>query len=109
MALLNLEPTTDVLDALALGGSDSFPGPSPLRPDCLAAGRPTRTAAASPPLELLRPARLITAHAAVLLAPPIARDLADPELPDRFCHRHALAMQDFRRRQHSLPTISSGL
>ena len=38
---------------------------------------------------------------AELPAPPVERDLADPELPDRLCHCHALAVQDFRLPQRT--------
>ena len=33
---------------------------------------------------------------AELPAPSVERDHADPELPDRLCHRHALAVQSLR-------------
>jgi len=44
-------------------------------------------------LKLLEAPELITAHPAILLAPAIEADLADPELTDRVCNRHALAVQ----------------
>ena len=36
-----------------------------------------------------------------LPAPPVERDRADPELPDRLCHRHALAVQNSRLPQRT--------
>ena len=46
-------------------------------------------------------AKLVAAHPAILLAPAVVSDLADPQLPDRVRHRHALAVQDLRLPQHA--------
>jgi hypothetical protein len=45
---------------------------------------------------VLEQTKLVTAHPALPLAPPVERDLADPELLDRLCHRQALAIQNLR-------------
>jgi hypothetical protein len=42
-------------------------------------------------LQILQPAQLVTVEPAILLAPAIVRDLADP---DRFRYRHALTVQN---------------
>ena len=60
-------------------------------------------------LKLLETPKLIVAHPAVLRAPAIERDLADPESPDRIRHRQALAVKHLRRRRPPLTGSSSML
>src|SRR5690606_5074387 len=46
-------------------------------------------------LELLQLPELVTAHAAILLAPPVIRQLRNADLANRIRHRHPLAAQNF--------------
>ena len=80
-------------------GSVVEPEPAPLR---LLAGHLQPLA---PPQALdslvVQAAELVAAHPAILLAPSVVGDLADPQLPDRVRHRHALAMQNLRLPQQA--------
>ena len=94
-ALRDPEPATDMVDALAAArGAHKFPWAASLR-ICLSSVR-SETARRSRSFSFssaAEAAELVAAHPAVLLAPPVVSDLADPQLPDRVRHRHALAMQ----------------
>src|SRR5690606_9199653 len=55
-------------------------------------------------LELLQLPALVTAHAAILLAPPVIRQLRNADLANRIRHRHPLAAQNF-----NLPKLRDNL
>lgn len=87
-----------MLEALAAQEAlRGFPGPPPPGWICLSSAR---SATAPQPfvlsLALLEPDELMSARPAILLVSAAGVDLADAELPDHLCHRHALAMQNCR-------------
>src|SRR5690606_24575554 len=55
-------------------------------------------------LELLQLPELVTAHAAILLAPPVIRQLRNADLANRIRHRHPLAAHNF-----NLPKLRDNL
>src|SRR5690606_39180006 len=55
-------------------------------------------------LEILQLPKLVTAHAAILLAPPVIRQLRNADLANRIRHRHALPAQNL-----SLPKLRDDL
>ena len=57
--------------------------------------------------ELIEGTQLIAADPAILLAPPVERDVANPELPDRLCHRHVLTVQNLRPACRSPPACNA--
>ena len=89
------EPVTDMIDVLeAARGAHKFPRAASVR-ICLSSVR-SETARRSRSFSFssaAEAAELVAAHPAILLAPAVVCDLADPQLPDRVRHRHALAMQ----------------
>ena len=87
------EPATGMVDALAAArGAQRFPRAAFVR-ICLSSVR-SETARRSRSFSFssaAETAELIAAHPAILLAPAVVCDLADPQLPDRVRHRHARA------------------